>query len=300
MPATLGARLMAKVALGQNIARALARYRNPDLWTILALHARAFRLHWWKARPPAAPPARAERVVVTLSTIPARAHRIGPALASLLDQTVAPDRIILCLPRRARLSGQPYPPPEALNLPPGIDILPCADEGPATKLLPTLKAEPQARIVVVDDDVIYPRDFIERLLVAHRAQPGVALGLRGVGLKPGVAFPALDHILCSAIAAPVSVDILFGTWGYLLPPGALDGAVHDFAQAPEALRWVDDVWISGHLARRGVRRVVVPMQSFPVETLASSIAALTDGPNRTGQNDAAAIAAFAADWPPRG
>ena len=291
---------MAKVALGQNIARALARYRNPDLWTILALYARALALHGRKARAPAPAPARAERGVVTLSTIPARAHRIGPALASLLDQTVAPDRIVLCLPKVSRRGGQPYPPPDALNLPPGIDILPCTDEGPATKLLPTLKAEPQARIVVVDDDVIYPRDFIERLLAAHRAHPGVALGLRGVKVQPGVPFPALDHVLCSAIAAPVAVDILFGTWGYLLPPGALDGSVQDFTGQPEGLRWVDDVWISGHLARRGVRRLVVPTDRFPVETLASAVQALTDGPNRTGQNDAAAIAAFAADWDRRG
>ena len=37
-------------------------------------------------------------------------------------------------------------------------------------------------------------------------------------------------------------------------------------------------------------------RSFPVETPASAVQALTDGPNRSGANDAAAIAHFAPYW----
>jgi hypothetical protein len=92
------------------------------------------------------------------------------------------------------------------------------------------------------------------------------------------------------------VDVLFGTWGYLVPPGTLDTAVHDLADHPEHLRWVDDVWISGHLARRGVPRLVVPANEVPIETGNSRRQALTDGPNRSGENDRRAIEMFAADW----
>jgi len=89
---------------------------------------------------------------------------------------------------------------------------------------------------------------------------------------------------------------VFGTWGYLLPPGRLDAAVHDFSGYPSAVRWVDDVWISGHLARLGVARMIVPANTFPVETPASYVQALTDGPNRSGENDATAITALGAYW----
>lgn len=287
---------MSKVPVIQNIARSLARYRNPGLGEIAAVYLRALSLARREPAPRPPPRPRPQRLVVTLTTIPARAHRLRTTLRSLLDQTEPADRILLCLPETSRRTGLPYPDPATLALPAGVEVLRCADEGPASKLLPTLRAEPDARIVVVDDDVVYPRDFLAGLLAAHRAEPAAALGLRGVRAATGGPFPALPHVMCSAIPAPVPVDILFGTWGYLVPPGALDEAVHDFTGHPSAVRWVDDVWISGHLARRGVRRLVIPTRSFPVETLASSVQALTDGPNRSGGNDAVAIAAFAPYW----
>lgn len=286
---------MTKVPIAQNIARSLARYRNPGIGRSAALYGRALWLGW-RLPPPAPAPSRPERLVVTLTTIPARASRLRRTLRSLIDQSEPADRIVLCLPRTARGSTTPYPDPATLDLPPGIEVLPCTDEGPATKLLPTLRAEPDACLVVVDDDVVYPRDFLASLLAAHRADPAAAFGLRGVCLAPGVPFPTLHHVLCSALQAPGAVDILFGTWGYLLPPSALDERVHEFTGYPEAVRWVDDVWISGHLALRGIPRIVVPMRSFPVETRSSAIQALTDGQNRSGRNDAIAIAAFAQAW----
>lgn len=287
---------MARVSLRQNIKRSFARYRSPSLQQIAALYVRAWRLRLGHVPPPLPAPSRGERVVVTLSTIPARAAALAPVLRSLLDQTEPADRIILNLPPTSRSSGTAYPDPAGLNLPRGVDVLRGPDEGPATKFLDTLRVEPQALIVVVDDDVIYPRDFLANLLRAHRDWPGHALALRGVRLVDGVAFPELDHLMCSAIEMPQPVDLVFGTWGYLLPGGLPADEIADFSGYPEALRWVDDVWISGHLARIGVPRKVVATQSFPIETKASSMHALTDGKNRSGLNDATAIEAFKRYW----
>ena len=244
---------------------------------------------------PLTPSRRRERVVVTLTTTPARAHGLRPVIASLLDQTEQPDRIVLALPRRS-LSGALYPDIATLNLPPGAETIACDDIGPATKLLPALKAEPDAVLVVVDDDVIYPDRFLETLLRAHRADKRAAFGYRGVRLVPGAPFRELDHVFASGVPANAPVDVLFGTWGYLVPPGALGSAVHDLASAPEAVRWVDDVWISGHLARAGVPRFVPAADQFPTETLATMRGALTSGVNKSGENDEIALQLFAGDW----
>jgi hypothetical protein len=241
-----------------------------------------------------APPARAERLVVTLTTIPERIDKLAPVLRSLLDQTVAADRIIVWRPERSRRSGQPYPDPGPL--PPGIEVLACDDQGPATKLLPALAAEPDAAIVVVDDDVIYPKDFLEQLLAGHRAHPGAAVGWRGWRIVDGAHAKQFPHIFATGVAAPTPVDILLGTWGYLVPPGAFDGAVHSFDGFPPEVRFVDDVWFSGHLARRGIARLVIPAKGLPIETSASDLAALTFGPNSSGRNDRIAIDAFARWW----
>ncbi len=278
--------------------RATARLRRVSLGRLVTAHLRTLALHV-AAGPRAFTPDRSgrrERLVVTLTTTPRRARHLGPTLRSLLAQSVAADRIVLALPAATRRDGTPYPEPATLNLPAGVEVLACADEGPATKLLPALAAEPTAALVVIDDDVIYPSDFLETLLAAHRAAPSAVVGYRGVELAPGVAFGELTHVFATAVARPTPVDVLFGTWGYLVPPGALDGAVADFSGAPEAVRWVDDVWISGHLARRGVPRMVVPAAMYPIETASTLRGSLTGGVNRSGENDRLAVAHFADDW----
>ena len=272
--------------------RALARLANVG-------PAALARTLWRVAtvRPPAElrVPERAERIVVSLTTTPARARNLSRVLAGLLDQSEPPDRIVLALPRRTR-AGLAYPDAAELRLPAGVDVLPCDDEGPATKLLPALTLEPDALVVVVDDDVVYPRGFIAALLDGHRRRPHAAVGFRGVRLRPGARFAELDHVFATGIPQAQPVDVLFGTWGYMLPARALGREVRDFSGAPEALRWVDDIWISGHLARAGVERWVVSSGELPIETSNVWRSALTSGVNASGENDRAGLEYFAADW----
>lgn len=277
----------------RDVRRGLGRFRHVPPLRLLTDVVRAVRLH---ALTPSAPPipARPERIVVSMTTIPERASRIMPALRSLLDQTCPADRILLAWPAHSLRTNAPYPAPPAL--PAGVELLGCEDYGPATKLLAALRVEPNAAIVAVDDDVLYPRDFVETLLNAHRAAPKAALGYRGWQLEPETDPRDLDHVFATAVAIPTPVDVLLGTWGYLVPASAFDDAVYDFGSYPPEVRWVDDVWFSGHLARRGVARKVIPAAGFPIETAAAFLAALTDGPNRDGQNDVIAVDAFKAWW----
>lgn len=274
------------------LPRFVDRFRALSPATLARDLERAWRLshHAPVVRPPEPRP---ERLVVTLTTIPSRAGTLGVTLRSLLDQSVTADRIVVAWPDRCLRSGEAYPDP---SLPQGVELIRCRDEGPATKLLGALKQEADAVLVVVDDDVIYPRDFLATLLDAHRADRKAAHGWRGWQLEAGRDPRDLRHVFATGIRQPVDVDILLGTWGYLLPPGALDDAVHDFADWPSELRWVDDVWISGHLARRGVRRSVVVGRGLPIDRTAGRCDALTAGVNRTGRNDQLAIDAFRPWW----
>ena len=279
--------------LGFVVRNALSRFRRMTPWRLAADLRRAARLKREPMAPRRERHARAERVVVTFTTIPERAAGILPTIHSLLDQTWPPDRIAIAWPEATR-NGAPYPAPPLL--PPGVDLLPCTDEGPATKLLPALKAEPDAVLVVVDDDVIYPVDFLETLLRAHRADRVAALGWRGNRIDRTLDPRDMAHIFATAVAAPTDVDVLMGTWGFLIPPGSLDGAVHDFGGWAPELRWIDDFWISGHLAKRGVPRRVIPARGLPLETRLSLIGGLQRIPNPDGRNHRVAIESFAAWW----
>lgn len=272
--------------------RGVGRLRRNPPGRILADLARAARLR--RADPPLRELSpRPERLVFTLTTVPERAAMIRPTLRSLLDQTCPADRIILAWPERKR-DGTLYPPAPAL--PRGVDLLPCVDEGPATKILPALRIEPDAALIAVDDDVIYPANYLATLLAAHRTDRAAAWGWRGCRIRPGTDPRDFDHVFATALTAPAAVDVLMGVWGYLVPAGALDGAVQDFTGWPEALRWADDFWISGQMARRKVSRRVVPAKGLPLKTRAASTAALYQGPNRSGQNERIAIEAFREWW----
>ena len=150
--------------------------------------------------------------------------------------------------------------------------------------------------MVVDDDVVYPRDFLSNLLSAHRQRPDAALGYRGVDVALDVSFVELPHVFATGVPTHQPVDVLFGTWGYLVPAGALTDAVHDFSACPDVVRNVDDIWISGHLAQCGVARLVVSATTFPIETTAIFRGTLTGGVNSSGVNDRIAVQFFEGCW----
>ncbi|WP_447002206.1 hypothetical protein ACRAKI_20975 [Saccharothrix isguenensis] len=281
----------ARIAVS-NTGHLLQRFRNSTPASAVHDLVRAARLF---LRDPATRPpvSRPERVVVTLTTVPDRLTYLRPALRGLLDQTSPADRVVLAWPRQSLRTGMPYPSPPAL--PRGVDVLHCEDEGPATKFLPVLRAEPDAVLVVADDDAIYPDTFVEDLLRAHRQRPDAALGLRGQPVRLGVDPRYLGHVYGTAVRSAVAVDVLMGMWGYLIPPGALDDAVHDFDGWPPEVRWQDDVWISAHLARRQVPRLVVPVRGVPVESRAAFVGALHHTVNRSGRNEAVSFETFR-DW----
>lgn len=283
--------------LGQRVRRearrALSRLPNVSPASFARTVWRAVTLHLREPR--RRTPSRPERIVVTLTTTPARARRLRPTLRSLLDQSEPPDRVLLALPHHSR-TGQPYPDVAQLRLPDGIEVVRCIDEGPASKILPALALEADALLVVADDDVIYPDDLIETLLRAHRKHPRAAVGYRGVKLRQGMPFAEQDHVFATGIREATPVDILFGTWSYLVPPGLLGAAVFDLASAPAELRWVDDIWISGHLARAGAPRLVVDARQLPIDTPNALYSSLTSGINASGRNDEIALQYFRDDW----
>lgn len=167
--------------------------------------------------------------VVSLTTIPPRVATLAPTLETLVAQGA--DAVVLCLPRLFRRFPGPVEPP---SLPAGVTLLRCDDHGPATKLLPALRAWPRAHVTVCDDDCLYAPGWLDAL--TPRGAEAVAgsvwsvTRLRRQGREDGA-------------------DVAQGFAGLTVTAAMFDDA--PFAIPPEA--WaVDDLWISGQLARRGV------------------------------------------------
>lgn len=199
-------------------------------------------------------------IVVSLTTTPNRLPFLEKTLKSLLRQSLAPARILLNLPRHSSRDGAAYVLSEGLANVAGLHVVWLDEDlGPATKLLPTLVgASPNQMIAVVDDDQIYPRNFIADLDEAARAFPDAAFAFSGwcvpedltdraTTLWRNLRMLSPSPLRARRVSTPCAVDILQGCNGYLVRPAFFNlVALNDFSVAPPEARWVDDVWISLH------------------------------------------------------
>lgn len=218
-------------------------------------------------------------LAVSLTTIPPRFATLGATLESLRAQRRAPDLIRVTIPRRYRRFPDWDGTPPAL--PAGVELRVVEEDlGPATKLLP-LAAElagTGARILYCDDDWVYGPAWTARICATARARPGMAiagagfdvdyLGLSPLRPRPGPrpwlrppaqmirtgrparsAGPAAARAPRTAPGRHGHVDIAQGFAGVLVNP---DWFAPETAKIPAALWAIDDIWLSGWLAQRGV------------------------------------------------
>jgi len=204
------------------------------------------------------------RVIASLTTLPDRIANLEPTIRSLLEQTRPPDEIVLTIPQFSIRQNRAYSVPPYLKQIPRLRILRCEkDWGPATKFIPLIQEElsadrGQTLIMVVDDDRTYPRDALEIFLHYHQQMPDAALCFRG-GLIPRNFVWFMPKIYrASQIREVKRVAVITGTASYLIQPRFFDSALWDYSDAPESAFYMDDIWISAQLDRRGVKKYVVP------------------------------------------
>lgn len=122
-------------------------------------------------------------VIVSLTTIPARAHKIDRVIDSLLNrQLVEPTAVVVNLPRHYNSPslGTIHEPPRAWQARGGTALIvnrDCSDLGPATKLVglaghPIVRRHPDALIVYLDDDHIAVPSLVREHVLAHQRDSG--------------------------------------------------------------------------------------------------------------------------------
>lgn len=117
-----------------------------------------------------------QETIVSLTTIPERVNYVAIAIESIFRQSIKPDRIILWLSdaqKSSQISETSSWLPQALRKQQqrGLEIRFCKDIGSYRKLVPTMKLFPQALIVTADDDLMYPPDWLARLVDANIKEP---------------------------------------------------------------------------------------------------------------------------------
>jgi len=205
-------------------------------------------------------------IIVSLTTVPKRVDALDTVLKSLMLQTFAPKGIYLYVPQYSQRDKTPYVIPARFRSLLSVSIKQIdKDWGPATKFLPAVLTLPDDQLVMsVDDDVIYPYDFIERLHSMSRLHPNSVLGTRGWDVPRSLKWAESGTLFGTALEAGkvVSVDVITGCGGILFKPRFFDKtALAALDSVPREAFFVDDIWISGNLAKKQVPRLVIPVKA---------------------------------------
>jgi hypothetical protein len=243
------------------------------------------------------------RVIAAFSTLPDRIDNLEPTIRCLLNQTRPPDEIIVAVPHFSRRQQINYVIPKYLEELPCVRILHCdTDWGPATKFIPVVQAELAAGrgdtlILIVDDDRVYPADALETYLYYHRQLPDAALCFRGAPMPSDLKWRKPKITRADRVREPRRVAVVTGCGSYFIQPRFFDDQLWDYSNAPDAAFYMDDIWISGCLDRRGVAKYQVPASGM-MKTVRRQVGTMTlrDVPNGRRHSNNEAIAFFSDSW----
>ena len=243
------------------------------------------------------------RVIASLSTVPERIGNLGPTIRSLLKQTRPPDEIVLAVPEFSIREQRPYAVPIYISRWPHLRVLHCRkDWGPATKFIPIVQEELAAGrgntlIMVVDDDRVYPLDALETYVHYSEQLPEAALCFRGAAMPRSLDWRDAKMIYASELREPRRAAVITGCGSYLIRPRFFDESLWDYSRAPRGAFYMDDIWISGCLNRRDVKRYVVPASAMMRSVLRQHrTLSLHDVPNGRQYHNNETIAFFGDSW----
>lgn len=186
-------------------------------------------------------------IYVSLTTHGKRIISVYRTIESLFQQTVKANKVILWLSDE-EFSSDNLPEILRMQAKRGLEIRFVKDVRSYTKIVPALLEYPDATIITVDDDFIYPMDLLERLIKGHLKHPRAicSLAARTLDVRADgrLAKPYRDLIFEQLPEDKESV--LFcaeGFGGVLYPPHSLHPDVTNEDLFMKLAPHTDDLWL---------------------------------------------------------
>ena len=186
------------------------------------------------------------RLIVSLTTFPARIEEVVFSIYSLLEQSIKADEIVLWLGVDKFANKEKDLPDMLLKLVSrGLTIKWCKDIRSYTKLVPTLKEYPNDIIVTADDDIYYPKDWLEKLYNSYKQYPNdiQCHRVHKICLTQKYDFmPYNEWKQEWRISDASYLNFLTGVGGVLYPPHSLCKDVLKQGRFQKYAPLADDVW----------------------------------------------------------
>jgi hypothetical protein len=190
-------------------------------------------------------------LIVSLTTIPERMHKVHLCIESLLRQSCKPDYLMLWvsipenkIPNRlVRLKKR------------GLQIRTCKDIRSYKKIIYTLKENPQSIIVTADDDVFYPKNWLKQLCDAYQREPRYIHCHRAHLMikKPDGKLKKYKewNFQAPGIQGPSLLLFSTGAGGVLYPPYSLSEEVFNEEKFMRLAPHHDDAWLKAMSLLKG-------------------------------------------------
>lgn len=183
-----------------------------------------------------------KELIVSLTTYGRRLHEAHLPIESIMQGSVKPNRIVLNIDEKYMKSIPTVLKNQQRR---GLEINACKDIRSYTKLIPTLKAYPEAAIVTIDDDLIYKYDIVEKLLRDFIEEPDVihANRIHKIILnEDGTPKGYMDWELSSQSDEISPLNFLTGVGGVIYPPHCFPDEVFNESVFLDICKYADDIW----------------------------------------------------------
>lgn len=109
-------------------------------------------------------------VIISLTSYPDRIQKVCVCIESLLRQSLKPNRIILWL-AESQFKNKCIPKSLMRQIPRGLEVRFCEDLMSYKKIYFTYDKFPNSIIITVDDDALYPKNFVKKMIDVHLKYP---------------------------------------------------------------------------------------------------------------------------------
>ena len=190
---------------------------------------------------------RDKKLIVSLTSFPERLYDIHFCIYSILTQTIKPDEIILWLASNQFPNGEKDIPQNVLELKKfGLKIKWCDNIKSYKKLIPTLYEYPNDLIITADDDLFYPKNWLELLYEEHKRNPDCIICQRSrkVSLNSDNSFKSYDDWELNVDETePSFINLSTNGAGSLFPPNSLYDDISNKELFERLCPTADDIWV---------------------------------------------------------
>ncbi len=197
-------------------------------------------------------------IIVSLTTYPARINTVWSTIASLLNQTYKPAKVLLYLSIEQFKDEEKQLPTNLLSLKKrGLEIRFVEDDlKPHKKYYYALRDFPNKKVITADDDIFYPENHIEKFVAAAQKFPNAVICARShdIEFKEGsdTVFMNYNSWKERIEAAPSKKMMPVGCNGVLYKREFFDDELFDVNKIKELSLYTDDLWLKAMEIRNNI------------------------------------------------